>query len=176
MIIILLGAPGSGKGTIAKLIHKKHQFPIVSSGEMLRTEMNKGTDIGKQVSHFVLSGKLVPDEIINSLIKKRIKQLQYEKSVVLDGYPRNQNQVLALNKILKSEPVVFYLDIPKNILVDRLLNRGRIDDIEKIIKQRFEVYLKETQPLINYYTQKNILVKINEDSSMKIFRKIETII
>ncbi|WP_034552062.1 adenylate kinase family protein [Carnobacterium funditum] len=176
MIIILIGAPGSGKGTIAELIHKKYQFPIVSSGEILRTEMNKGTEIGKQVSRFILSGELVPDEIIHALIEKRMKKLPHEKSVVLDGYPRNQNQALALNEGLKSELVVFYLDLPKNVLVDRLLHRGRIDDTEKIIERRFGVYLKETQPLINYYTRKKVLVKINEESSLKMFRKIETIL
>ncbi|UJF16743.1 nucleoside monophosphate kinase (plasmid) [Jeotgalibaca sp. MA1X17-3] len=176
MIIILLGAPGSGKGTIAELIQKKHQIPIISSGEILRAEMNKRTEIGKKVSRFLLSGELVPDEIINSLIENKIKQLRYEQSVIIDGYPRNQNQAIALNKVWKSELIVFYLDLPKKTLVDRLLHRGRVDDTEKIIERRFEVYLNETQPLIDYYTRTDVLIKINEISSMEIFKKIETVL
>lgn len=175
MIVILIGPPGSGKGTIAELIQKKYQIPIISTGEILRTEMNKETKIGKQVSYFILSGRLVPNEIVNLLIENKINKLQYGKTVILDGYPRNQNQAFALNEVLKSELIVFYLDVPKDILLDRLFHRGRKDDTEKIIEQRFEIYLKETQPLIDYYTKKEVLVKINGKTSMKNFLKIEKI-
>lgn len=174
MIIILIGPPGSGKGTIGELIRKNYQFPIVSSGEILRNERTKETDIGQQVADFLLSGELVPDQVINSLIEKRLKELQYEPTIILDGYPRNLNQAHALDKILETKVTVFYLDIPKNILIDRLLKRGRTDDTEEIIERRFEVYQKETQPLINYYTENKIIVKINEESSLKAFQKIET--
>ena len=140
--------------------------------------MNKETKIGKQVSYFILSGRLVPNETVNLLIENKINKLQYGKNgktVILDGYPRNQNQAFALNEVLKSELIVFYLDAPKDILLDHLFHRGRKDDTEKIIEQRFEIYLKEPQPLIDYYTKKEVLVKINGKTSMKNFMEIEKI-
>ena len=99
--------------------------------------MNKETKIGKQVSYFILSGRLVPNETVNLLIENKINKLQYGKNgktVILDGYPRNQNQAFALNEVLKSELIVFYLDVPKDILLDHLFHRGRKDDTEKIIE------------------------------------------
>ncbi|API90095.1 MULTISPECIES: adenylate kinase family protein [Carnobacteriaceae] len=176
MIIILVGAPGSGKGTVAERIQNKYEFPIVSSGEILRNEMKQETAIGKQVLSYVSSGKLVPDRIITALIKQKISKHQHKCSVVLDGYPRNLNQSLALEDITQTKQRVFYLDVPKDILKERLINRGRTDDTEKVIEQRFEVFLNETRPILDYYKRRDTLVRISGTSSDEIFRKIDALL
>lgn len=176
MIIILVGAPGSGKGTVAEKIQNKYAFPIVSSGEILRDEIEQETAIGKQVSRYVSSGKLVPDRIITALIEQKISKLQHKYSVVLDGYPRNLNQASALDDIVETKQIVFYLDVPKHVLNERLISRGRTDDTERVIEQRFEVFLKETRPLLDYYTRRDTLVRISGTSSDEIFRKVDALL
>lgn len=176
MIIILVGAPGSGKGTVAEKIQNKHAFPIVSSGEILRNEIEQETAIGRQVSRYVSSGKLVPDRIIIALIEQRISNLQHKRSVVLDGYPRNLIQASALDDIIQTKQIVFYLDVPKHVLKERLINRGRTDDTEKVIERRFEVFLNETRPILDYYKRRDTLVRISGTSSDEIFRKIDALL
>ncbi|MDN6196413.1 MAG: nucleoside monophosphate kinase, partial [Atopostipes suicloacalis] len=94
--------------------------------------------------------------------------------LILDGYPRTLNQAHALDQLLQTDPLVFYFDLPRNILMDRLLDRGRADDTRDIINHRFEVYQEETEPLIHYYRQKDLLVQIQAESSAAIFNKIES--
>lgn len=173
MIMILLGPPGSGKGTVAKYLHKEYSFSILSTGELLRKEMEKETELGQEVARFIENGELVADATMNKLIKKELQEVKDDTRLILDGYPRTLNQAHALDQLLQTDPLVFYFDLPKNILMDRLLDRGRADDTRDIINHRFEVYQEETEPLIHYYRQKDLLVQIQAQSSAAIFNKIE---
>ncbi|MDZ7835270.1 MAG: nucleoside monophosphate kinase [Alkalibacterium sp.] len=173
MILILLGPPGSGKGTVAEKINVKHHFPVVSVGEMLRSEIKIGTQIGKKSSQYVSSGRLVPDDIINSLVIECIQKYNDEESIILDGYPRTLNQAWTLEEESENELMVFYLDVDKDILINRLLNRRRKDDTKETISQRFETYQNETQPLLEYYRKIEILVKVSGETSADIFQEIE---
>lgn len=173
MILILLGPPGSGKGTVAELIHEKYSYPIIASGELLRKEITQETAVGQNISNLLTDGELVPDSIINALITERIEKLESGTSFILDGYPRTLNQAHALEQQIDEKLLIFYLNIPKDILMERLLERERSDDTKEIIENRFDVYQKDTEPLIRYYLQSNRLITITKESSKKVLREIK---
>ena len=168
--ILFLGPPGAGKGTQASLISDSNAYLHLSTGELLRHEVDKKTTLGIQIKEIINSGKLVDDELVLEIVKQN---LAFSKQGwILDGYPRNISQADSLTKVLDelNKPLekVFYLDLDEEILVKRLLNRGRVDDNEKIIRTRLDVYQEATQPLIGYYKNLNILEYIDGDRDLKI--------
>ncbi|GEK91738.1 adenylate kinase family protein [Alkalibacterium kapii] len=173
MIYILMGPPGSGKGTVALKIKEKYGYSVMSIGDILRNEIDKGTMLGKRADRFVSAGELVPDDIVNFLVEDGLNQLRPDETVFLDGYPRTLNQAENLKEISKTQPVVFYLDIDKAILLDRLSKRKRDDDSEETIEQRFKTYHKKTLPLLDYYRKNGTVIKVNEETSKKAFQVIE---
>lgn len=124
---ILLGAPGSGKGTQAKRLQSAFSIPHISTGDMLRAEVTKESPLGKQVKEIMTTGKLVSDELMTAVVESRFKQPDVKAGFLLDGYPRTTNQAESLEKILKSngltDPVVIYLELNNKILTERLLGR-----------------------------------------------------
>lgn len=174
MQLILFGPPGSGKGTVASLIQQKYHCPILASGDLLRKEIEEKTALGNKVSSFLSAGELVPDSIINIFVEKKLKELEDAEMIILDGYPRTLNQAQALDELTEDKKIVFYLDIPRPILMERLLKRGRSDDTREIIENRFAIYEVETEDLIQYYRDKHLFIPINEDSSEKVFQKIHS--
>jgi len=168
--LLFLGPPGAGKGTQASLISESNAYLHLSTGELLRHEVAKKTSLGIKVKEIINSGKLVDDELVLEIVKKNLAISN--QGWILDGYPRNISQADSLTKVLDeiNQPLekVFYLNLDEEILVQRLINRGRTDDNEEIIRTRLDIYKKTTQPLIGYYKNLNILEYIDGDRDLKI--------
>ena len=169
--LIFLGPPGAGKGTQAQVLSQNHQIPHVSTGDILREAVANQTPLGKQAKDYMDKGELVPDNLILSLIEDR---LSYEDTVdgwILDGFPRNVNQAAFLAELLakldQSADCVLNLEVPDEVLVERLLARKRKDDNESTIRRRLEVYHQDTVPVINFYQEKKTLKTINGDQAME---------
>ena len=167
--ILFLGPPGAGKGTQAESLSEATSYLHLSTGELLRNEVELGSDLGKQVKDIMNKGKLVSDQLVLEIVKKNLKK--GNKGWILDGYPRNLLQVKSLNDVLANlnQPLemVFYLDISDEVLVKRLLMRGRKDDNVETIKTRLKVYKETTEPLVEYYKKLSLLEYINADSDLK---------
>ncbi len=168
--LLFLGPPGAGKGTQAGLISQASKYLHLSTGELLRKEVDMKTNLGIQVKEIINSGNLVKDELVLEIVRKNL--LKKNKGWILDGYPRNTSQANSLNKVLEdinqSLEMVFYLDVNEEILVERLLNRGRTDDNEDTIRTRLNIYKETTEPLIDFYRDKKILKYIDGDRELKI--------
>ena len=175
MNLIFLGPPGVGKGTQAKLVCDHFGMLHLSTGDMLRSEINKKSDIGITAKSFIDHGDLVPDEVLLNIINSRLSNPDIKNGYLLDGFPRTIPQAEGLNTILKDNyqalDSVISLTADENELVERLIKRGqdsgRSDDTPEIIKQRQEVYWKQTSPLIDYYLKKNLLEEINGIGSIE---------
>ena len=168
--LLFLGPPGAGKGTQAGLMSEASKYLHLSTGELLRKEVDMKTNLGIQVKEIINSGNLVKDELVLEIVRKNL--LKKNKGWILDGYPRNISQANSLNKVLEDInqvlEMVFYLDVNEEILVKRLLNRGRADDNENTIRTRLSIYKETTEPLIEFYRDKNILKYIDGDRELKI--------
>ena len=162
MNIILFGPPGAGKGTQAKYLKNKLNNYQVSTGDMLRDEIKKETEIGKKIISYMNDGKFVDDEIINKLIKKIIFDKQKKNKLIFDGYPRTLEQAKNLNSWLTDSDqkidFIFFLNVNKNIIIERIKKRKIIekrsdDDLETFIK-RYDTYMETTKPVLDYYSIK----------------------
>ena len=166
--ILFLGPPGAGKGTQASLISNSFSLLHLSTGELLRNEVKLGSDLGLKVEEIINSGELVNDELVLEIVKKNLNGNQ--NGWILDGYPRNLSQANSLNDVLKelNQPLemVIYLDVDEEVLVERLLKRGRSDDNESTIRKRLKIYNDTTQPLIGYYKKQNILEYIEGNRNL----------
>jgi adenylate kinase len=161
MRVILLGAPGSGKGTQAALLADKLQVPSISTGEMLRQAVSAGTSLGQKVEVIMASGELVDDETMAEVVRERLRQPDAARGFILDGYPRTQGQADTLESILADMTcelsAVVHIEVPEAELVTRALARKRADDQKEVIVQRLEVYRHQTQPLIEHYRSEDLL-------------------
>lgn len=179
MILIFLGPPGSGKGTQAKLLAASHKIPHISLGDILREEVKNGTAIGLKAKEIMNAGRLVPDEMTIELTGQRVSKGDCQNGFIVDGFPRSIIQAEGFEKILAerkwSLKAAIYFDLPEEVAVKRLLLRagleGRADDNEAAIRTRFEVYAKQTAPLIKYYERQGKLCTIVADQSVE---KIKT--
>jgi adenylate kinase len=159
MITILFGPPGGGKGTQAAHITERFGLPHVSTGDMLREEAAKGTELGNEVGPIMAEGRLVPDELIVRVIEARLSQPDAARGVLLDGFPRTVPQAEALDAMLRRRgrqvDLVLCLDVPQDVLIERLLGRareeGRADDNLDTIKTRLAVYHRDTAPVLDHY-------------------------
>ena len=167
--LLFLGAPGAGKGTQAELLSKTNSYLHLSTGELLRREIEINTNLGIKVKDIINKGELVNDELVLEIVKKNLDK--ENKGWILDGYPRNLSQANSLNEVLIkiNQPLemVFYLDIPEEVLIERLLLRGRKDDNEETIKTRLNIYKKTTEPLIEYFRDLSLLEYIDADRDLK---------
>ncbi len=163
MNIILFGPPGAGKGTQAKYLVEKLKGFQISTGDILRDEIKKDTDIGKQIINDMNDGKFVSDEIVNRIIKKFIFDPQKKNKLIFDGYPRSLDQAKNLDNLLDDSEqkinFVFYLNVNKETIVKRLQKRKilekRTDDISDIILKRYDTYMETTKPVLDFYSKKN---------------------
>ena len=194
--IVLLGAPGSGKGTLAQILCKSRGLPQISTGDILREAVRKGTDLGLRAKFYMDAGKLVPDAVILGMMEDRLAQDDCASGYILDGFPRTLDQAKGLDDIAKrlvvEVEVAAYVDVPEEEIVTRITNRRscpkckaiynlvtkppkkdevcdadgaalehRSDDTESVVRSRYQVYLKETSPLVDYYRAQDKLVSVH---------------
>ena len=166
--VIFLGPPGAGKGTQAKRLADELGFRQLSTGDILRSHVARGTELGRQAKPLMEAGKLVPDEVILGLIAEELAQMPDPK-VIFDGFPRTLAQAEALDRLLIERKIrllgVLLVSVPEEELVRRLLGRaleeGRPDDNENTIRARMVEYYQKTQPLVDYYKKTGRLKEIN---------------
>ena len=190
MIIIMLGAPGTGKGTVASILSEKLNIPQVSTGDIFRKNIAEQTELGKLADSYISKGNLVPDDVTIKIVEDRLKQDDVKEGIILDGFPRTIKQAEELDKILENKKVdmVINLTTPKEEIIERIVNRRvcsnqecktvynivlnppkvegicdkcgskllqRKDDNVETVESRIDTYLKNTSPLVEYYTKQN---------------------
>ncbi|WP_313959064.1 adenylate kinase [Umezakia ovalisporum] len=172
MRLILLGVPGTGKGTQAAILSKQWQIPHISTGEILRQAIADKTSLGLKAKAYVEKGDLVPDHLIFHIIRHRLSHSSAQRGWILDGFPSNLSQARFLDELLEtlrhSYNRVFSFYVPIDVLVQRLQQRGRSDDNPEFICRRLEVYQEQTAPLIQHYRRQGCLTVINGDRSVEI--------
>jgi adenylate kinase len=172
MRVIMLGPPGAGKGTQGDRIASRYGVPHISSGELFRDEVARQTETGKTLQRYLDAGDLVPDDLVLSLIMDRVLAAEAEGGYVLDGFPRTLPQAQAAAKVAReanmSAQAVLYLEVPPEVLAARLADRGegRADDAAQVARHRLEVFTEHTRPLLDYYTQRGIIVRIDASPSV----------
>lgn len=212
MKIIMLGAPGAGKGTQAKKIAEKYSIPHISTGDIFRANIKNGTELGKKAKTYMDQGLLVPDELVVDLVVDRVNQEDCTKGYVLDGFPRTIPQAEALDKALEAlgqrMDYAINVEVPDENIVNRMSGRRacvdcgstyhmeyaptkkegicdkcsgglilREDDKPETVQKRLNVYHEQTQPLIQYYTDKDILVEVDGTIDIEdVFKAIVTIL
>jgi len=153
--LVLLGPPGSGKGTQAARLTEKYRIPAIATGDILRAQVEAGTPQGQRVKSYLDRGELVPDQLVVDIIRHRLSQPDTEAGFILDGFPRTVPQAQALDAMLSElqRPLdaVLYLQVDRQALLDRLGQRHRQDDRPDIADHRIDVFLDQTAPLIGYY-------------------------
>jgi adenylate kinase len=167
--LLIVGPPGAGKGTQAKLIASAFGIPAISTGDIFRDNIKNGTELGQQVQSIVSSGGYVPDSLTNEIVRDRLHQDDAADGFLLDGYPRTTEQVAELDRILGESGVsldaVVLLVADTDEVVKRLLKRavdqGREDDTEDVIRHRQDVYLEQTEPVIALYRERGLVAEVD---------------
>lgn len=182
MVIILFGAPGVGKGTQAALLAERMNLAHLSTGDAFRNAIATGTEVGKLAKAYVDAGDLVPDDIVTRIVEETLDLPQYTSSVILDGFPRSVAQAEALEVLVakhnKNIQHVVNISVEGEQIIQRLLQRGRKDDTEEIIRHRMSVYDNETAPLLDFYSRRNGVLK-NVDGNAdveEVYKRITAIL
>lgn len=185
MRIVLLGAPGSGKGTQAALMVADLDLPHISTGELLRAAVKAGSALGLQAKEVMDRGELVSDDIMLGLIEERLGQEDAKAGFILDGYPRNLSQAEALDVVLDrlGQPVdeALQIDVDVEMVVSRIAKRaaeeGRSDDTEEVVRNRMKIYADQTAPVVDYYAQKGLLSRVLGVGSIEeVFQRIQGVL
>jgi adenylate kinase len=188
MRLILMGPPGAGKGTQATTVAAHFGIPAISTGDIFRANVSQGTPLGVEAKRYMDAGDYVPDEVTNRMVRNRIDEPDAEPGFLLDGYPRTTAQVEELDGMItytghKLDAAVV-LTVDPDELVKRLLQRaqteGRADDTEDVIRRRQEVYTEQTEPLVELYRARGILVEVDgmgevDEVTERIFAALDSI-
>jgi adenylate kinase len=172
--LLVLGPQGAGKGTQAQQIAADYAIPHISTGEIFRSAIAEGTELGRQVEPMLASGRLVPDEVTIELIRDRLAQGDAARGFILDGFPRNPVQADALASMLdligRRLDAVLFFDLPDDVATERMLERarveGRSDDEPETIARRLATYHDQTEPLVSYYRQRGALVELRAERTI----------
>ena len=164
-----MGPPGAGKGTQAKGVAEHFGIPAISTGDIFRSNVSRGTDLGRKAKEYMDAGEYVPDQVTNLMVRNRIDEPDAEPGFLLDGYPRTLAQVEELDGMIKFTghelDAVVVLTVDSEELIQRLLQRaetdGRSDDTEEVVRRRQEVYAEQTEPLIDVYRDRNLLIEVD---------------
>lgn len=167
--LVILGPPGAGKGTQAAKIADKLGIPAISTGDIFRANVAERTELGQVAQRYMDAGEYVPDEVTNAMVADRIAQDDAKGGFLLDGYPRTAPQVAELDRMLEGAGLaldaVIELTADNDEVVSRLLGRaeeqGRADDTESVIRRRLEIYHEQTAPLVEIYTDRDLLVEVD---------------
>lgn len=199
MRLILLGAPGAGKGTQAEILSERYDIPTISTGNVLREAIYQGTPMGLEASELIAKGKLVPDEVVNNIVRERLSQEDCQKGFILDGYPRTLAQAKELDKMGKNIQKVLYFDISDDTAMSRLGGRRicescgatyhmenqpssagelcekcgipltiRKDDYPETIRERLQIYHRQTEPLVEYYREQGKLQTVDASQTLEV--------
>lgn len=163
MRLVLVGPPGAGKGTQAEQMAKRLEVPHISTGDLFRANLRDETELGREAKRYMDAGDLVPDEVTVGMVKDRLGDSDARQGFILDGFPRNTAQAASLGEILQEKGLeldaVVQFEVDDEVVVQRLLGRGRSDDNGETIRNRQRVYREETAPLLDHY--RNQLVTID---------------
>lgn len=162
MRLVLVGPPGAGKGTQAEQMAKRLDVPHISTGDLFRANLREETELGVEAKRYMDAGDLVPDEVTVGMVRERLREADAEGGFILDGFPRNTAQAGSLGDILAGQGLeldaVVQFEVDDEVVVARLLGRGRSDDNEDTIRNRQRVYREETAPLLEYYRDRLVTV------------------
>ena len=162
MRLVLIGPPGAGKGTQAEILSEKLGVPHISTGDLFRSNIGEGTPLGVEAKQYIDAGKLVPTDVTARMVAARLDEGDTDEGFLLDGFPRTVEQAELLEDILAKHGValdgVVELRVPEEVVVERMLARGRADDNEETIRTRLSVYRSETAPLVEHYADRLISV------------------
>ncbi len=183
-----MGPPGAGKGTQAKFIAEHFKIPAISTGDIFRANVSEGTELGLEAKRFMDAGEYVPDEVTNLMVRNRIDEPDAVNGFLLDGYPRTLAQVEELDGMIRFTghqlDAVVCLTVDQEEIVGRLLQRaqveGRADDTEDVIRRRQEIYLEQTEPLIDVYSKRGIVVEVDgmgdvDDVTQRVFAALDVL-
>ncbi|WP_461172555.1 adenylate kinase [Arthrobacter sp. Z1-9] len=167
--LLIIGPPGSGKGTQAEHLARHFGVPAVSTGEIFRSNVNRETELGNEAAKYLDDGDFVPDHLTNALVKDRLLEADVQAGFLLDGYPRTAPQVTELDNMLASQgealDAVIELEAPDAELEQRMLQRaegeGRKDDTVDVFRRRLDLYRRETQEVVSVYAGRNLLVQVD---------------
>lgn len=180
MRLLFIGPPGAGKGTQAGKVAGRLGIPHISTGDMFRDHVARGTELGLQVDAIMKAGDYVPDELTVAMLAERIAEEDAQEGFILDGFPRTEAQVESLDALLDGQDLdrVVVFDVDEDELTERLLARGRADDTEETIRTRFNIYLEQTQPLIDEYRDRGLTVFVDglgevEEVTERILEKLD---
>ncbi|MDR0626298.1 MAG: adenylate kinase [Bifidobacteriaceae bacterium] len=174
--LVLLGPPGSGKGTQGSLLSAELGIPTISTGALFRDQIARGTALGVEAQTYMAQGHLVPDRVVNAMVQSRLGLADAAVGFILDGYPRNVPQVAVLDSILAEadwaiEAAVSF-ELPEELIVERLLKRaqieGRLDDTEPVIRERLAVYHLQTEPIAAVYQSRGLLTPVDAVGSVEL--------
>jgi adenylate kinase len=184
--MLIMGPPGAGKGTQAKVIAERLGIPAISTGDIFRQNASQETELGKQAQRYMDAGEYVPDEVTNAMVRDRIAQADTVEGFLLDGYPRTVAQVSELESMLDSRGLkldaVVVLTVNQDEVVERLLKRaqdeGRADDTEDVVRRRLDVYAEQTAPLVEVYGDQGVLVEVDgmgevDEVTARVFAALE---
>lgn len=162
MRLLFIGPPGAGKGTQAARVAGHLGIPHISTGEMFR-QVNSDTEVGRKIQEIMESGGYVPDEVTVEMLRQRLEEPDTYAGFILDGFPRTGPQVAALDGLIGTDGLdrVVLFEVDEDELTERLLSRGRLDDSEETVRNRFKVYQEQTAPLIDLYEARGIVVRVD---------------
>ena len=169
--VVLLGAPGSGKGTQAERLSAVLGIPCISTGDMLRQAVAEGTELGARVKSVMAAGELVADDLMAAVVRERLARPDAASGFLIDGFPRTPEQARTLDSILaaagESLDAVLLLEVPEPVLIERALARRRADDQREVVLERLRVYRQKTEPLVEHYERRGLLRRVDGDRAIE---------